>query len=501
MGRFEKSLPENLKPFLDLMASPTESGNIDLTNRPMVFNPDGSISTVRSRSFGMDGKEVLLPTVSDDGKNLTDDETKALYKKTGKHLGIFRDPESATGYAQKLHQDQEASLNLMPQKAKPEMQKLDLSQAPASSQATMARELAGPSNETDLKSIMNSLAEGKRKKQEIFDPYSKSQNESADMIQNLALDTLTSKGKVNLQPLLALTDSWSGSKLSQGYNAPETAEDRASKAATLMNMAAQRRGDVAKEQIALLKDNDMNKLLGMQMGMKNSNDRMNRFDTSDLEKLSDKITHDRRYTQAGDKISAANKLLALMDKSGGKLMPQQFNEAGLAAAALLMNGSRVAQETAASVTPRFGKLTAGEIAQEILSKPQDVDVREFLQKLAGMATRERDTSLAEQKGMALAHLPAYYRKHRDNPALYDVLESTGGLSKQEVIDYMENHKRHGGPAVMEFSPVRDGADLSPQGAGGGYSQQQEMGISQVMKDNNIPRQAAVDALIAAGKLK
>ena len=85
-----------------------EAGNIDLDNRPVVKNPDGSISTVRSMSANFDGREVLIPTVSDDGRLLSDDEAIALYRQTGRHLGIFDTPESATAYAESLHRDQEA---------------------------------------------------------------------------------------------------------------------------------------------------------------------------------------------------------------------------------------------------------------------------------------------------------------------------------------------------------------------------------------------------------
>lgn len=83
-----------------------EKGNIDLKHRPRVKNPDGSISTVRSMSVNIDGQEVLIPTVSDDGRILSPRDAVSLYKKTGKHLGKFRDEESANAYAKQLHEDQ-----------------------------------------------------------------------------------------------------------------------------------------------------------------------------------------------------------------------------------------------------------------------------------------------------------------------------------------------------------------------------------------------------------
>lgn len=80
-----------------------EKGNIDLTKRPIAKNSDGSISTVRSISVEFDGEQVLIPTVSDDGKVLSDEEAIEAYKKTGKHLGKFSSSEDATKYSKELH--------------------------------------------------------------------------------------------------------------------------------------------------------------------------------------------------------------------------------------------------------------------------------------------------------------------------------------------------------------------------------------------------------------
>jgi len=83
-------------------------GNIDLLHRPRVKNADGSISTVRSMSFEEDGVEVLVPTVSNDGRILSDEAAIANYQKTGEFLGKFKNAAAATSYAESLHRQQAA---------------------------------------------------------------------------------------------------------------------------------------------------------------------------------------------------------------------------------------------------------------------------------------------------------------------------------------------------------------------------------------------------------
>lgn len=99
----------------------TARGTINLWDRPMVPNRiDGGIlgllglvpqsySTVRSITVdGPDGSTYILPTVSDDGRIMSDGEAYMNYLLSGRFLGKFgnREYKKADEYAVKLHENQ-----------------------------------------------------------------------------------------------------------------------------------------------------------------------------------------------------------------------------------------------------------------------------------------------------------------------------------------------------------------------------------------------------------
>ncbi len=110
-SKYYSSLPkEKVYEKLGIKSKPglLELGNIDLNKRPKVDNPEtGGQSTVWSMSIGTPKGEVLIPRVSDDGKILSEADAIDQFHKTGKHLGRFDSPKSATEYAKQLHKDQE----------------------------------------------------------------------------------------------------------------------------------------------------------------------------------------------------------------------------------------------------------------------------------------------------------------------------------------------------------------------------------------------------------
>lgn len=82
-------------------------GNIDLTKRPIVKNPDGSYSTVRSISVDQDGRSYLIPTVVGD-RVVSNDEAIKHFQQTGENLGQFKTWQQADAYAKQLHDQQAA---------------------------------------------------------------------------------------------------------------------------------------------------------------------------------------------------------------------------------------------------------------------------------------------------------------------------------------------------------------------------------------------------------
>jgi hypothetical protein len=112
-GEGIRQLPGDLNAITQGMARPMNApglispGNINIHQRPVVQNADGSVSTVRSMTFTTpDGKAVLVPSVIAGRGIVSPQEAYKYYQQTGQHLGVFDTPEAADAYAQALHEQQ-----------------------------------------------------------------------------------------------------------------------------------------------------------------------------------------------------------------------------------------------------------------------------------------------------------------------------------------------------------------------------------------------------------
>ena len=87
----------------------TAPGNIDLRQLHSVKSPDGGWGTVYSSNNEVNGKETVYPGLVN-GHYLSDDAAYKNAEQTGRHLGQFSNPQDASNYAQKLHEDWEKGL-------------------------------------------------------------------------------------------------------------------------------------------------------------------------------------------------------------------------------------------------------------------------------------------------------------------------------------------------------------------------------------------------------
>jgi hypothetical protein len=113
-GAGETETPRPTVPTTGMMTPGTITNVYD---RKVLFNPDGSQSTMSSESANFGGVEVLYPTVID-GKRLSSRDAQDHYLstvvdgdlRTGQHLGIFDTPEHATAYSKALSDSMQRTL-------------------------------------------------------------------------------------------------------------------------------------------------------------------------------------------------------------------------------------------------------------------------------------------------------------------------------------------------------------------------------------------------------
>ena len=86
-----------------MLEEPTD----EVWDRPQVLNKDGSYSTARSITVGIDDYLVVIPTCYD-GSIHTDEEATQRFLQTHKHLGLFNttNPEAVELYSTALHEAQ-----------------------------------------------------------------------------------------------------------------------------------------------------------------------------------------------------------------------------------------------------------------------------------------------------------------------------------------------------------------------------------------------------------
>lgn len=79
---------------------------LDLSKRKAFKSADGSIYSIKTVSFNMDGKEYVVPTVLPDGTIMSTKDAFDHFMLSGEHLGSFNTVDEATAYAKSLSKAQ-----------------------------------------------------------------------------------------------------------------------------------------------------------------------------------------------------------------------------------------------------------------------------------------------------------------------------------------------------------------------------------------------------------
>jgi len=119
-GKIASGLQQPFASPSPLPSGMVQQGNIDVNHRPVIWNKDGTPSTIFSATIPVgQGKWALVPTIAN-GKFLTpsgdipnENDRKAMsgledraydqYQKSGEHLGIFKSQKDADSFANKTH--------------------------------------------------------------------------------------------------------------------------------------------------------------------------------------------------------------------------------------------------------------------------------------------------------------------------------------------------------------------------------------------------------------
>ena len=84
-----------------------EPGNIDLAGRTRFDAGNGKQKTILGTSYNIDGVETLIPTVHPEtGEDMEEEEAINLFRKTGKHLGMYASPTDATAASRSMSENQ-----------------------------------------------------------------------------------------------------------------------------------------------------------------------------------------------------------------------------------------------------------------------------------------------------------------------------------------------------------------------------------------------------------
>lgn len=293
-----------------------------------------------------------------------------------------------------------------------------------------------------------------------------------------ALRNIEAQGpQLNLSPLLALTDAWTGSKFGQTYQQPETPEQRQLKLMALKEHLQNQRKGLTDSEINFLKSQLSTQLDPMKLAKEQS--QMAYYDRYAPGGPMQQLAEYRSAQQARDKILqrlSSNKDLgarlgayqtldnALSNMAAGKVRtPQQLEDFQAAIIqGLGMSRGQSGVNERAERTFKTLDLNASKMMQFLSSRPQDVmKNKELVGHLQDLA-RQEQVNVKRQYQQKLNALGSGYsrllEKYPDIRA--DVNDALGAYAGQfespalpDLTKLKKGQQVHVGPQPKPFAPV------------------------------------------------
>lgn len=269
----------------------------------------------------------------------------------------------------------------------------------------------------------------------------------ADNVQDAANTYKGIPQQLNLAPIAAQIDAWTGSKLLSGYKQPESPEERAATLAKLQSMAAGAQQNVTADQLNLLKGSDRDaqmaqtRLLASAMSAGKNSDMpggvkpevLDRW-TKDFQK--DMNLYAQRSTSMGMITGTslrASKLLTLVDAIPKRnLTGPEMTELGTGMAGLLTGQNRVNFEMVKDLVPQSAQGSINDVISWLTNDPKGRDQQAFVDRLTNTIQREQDLSTQQMHELRRSTIAAHRSLYNADPSRMYQVGNSNGLSSKDI---------------------------------------------------------------------
>lgn len=279
------------------------------------------------------------------------------------------------------------------------------------SQSVTTKQRVGPpaANAGKTQSLLDQIDEGQLN-------YLKQQGLTTDALQK-QLDTLNKKEMPeNVQPLAALIDSWTGSKLASAFAPDETAQSRAAQAQKMQDAILKSQQGMSADQIQFMKDKLGIQRQAEEMNIKHGDQEIARRDqklrTDELKSTKDQKRIDDLTLKMGKdfdpsdavkngmgtalrRVHAADAIKAMVGGRGMDIDKRQMEELAISLQSLVSGNNSGSVAQVAALVPDSARGSAAKLQEWLTNEPQGLKQQAFVHGM--MTTVNNEAKLGHKE--------------------------------------------------------------------------------------------------------